>query len=335
MAERSSRTVGTRLISVIVICSSIGMALGVCELGLRVTDSYRPPDDPIRTSRPDLYRADPDVGYTLWPGATTVYRSPETSRETIPLVSNSDGFRTSREFDEHDERTRILIVGDSFVFGQGVRAEDRVTEQLESLDTRRRVDNMGMTGWGLDLMVRAIERFGKKADPDVVVLAVYTDDFRRLFPYYAGVGFAYPKFELVDSRLVSVPFPYPSFWERLRLVQWIYQTQWQRERNRYDLNEALLDRFLNHSAVIGFKPAVAFFPGLGDNEEDKARRGFLAKWTSAKHVPYVDLTTAIHSVGVDRVYIHDNWHWNPLGHRIAADELNTFLQRVLKNGPQS
>jgi len=166
------------------------MALGVGELALRVTGSYRPPDDPIRTTRPDLYRPDPDVGYTLWPSQTRGYRYPESSRETIPLVSNSDGFRSPRELDEHDGRTRVLVVGDSFVFGQGVHAKDRVTEQLEAIDTRRRVDNMGMTGWGLDLMIRAIERFGKKADPDVVVLAVYTDDFRRLLPYYAGVGYA-------------------------------------------------------------------------------------------------------------------------------------------------
>ena len=31
---------------------------------------------------------------------------------------------------------------------------------------------MGMTGWGLDLMVRAIEQYGRKAKPDVVVLDV-------------------------------------------------------------------------------------------------------------------------------------------------------------------
>ena len=29
----------------------------------------------------------------------------------------------------------------------------------------------------------------------------------RLLPYYAGVGFAYPKFELAGSRMTSAPFP--------------------------------------------------------------------------------------------------------------------------------
>lgn len=33
---------------------------------------------------------------------------------------------------------------------------------------------MGMTGWGLDVMVRALDHLGPKADPDVVVLPLYS-----------------------------------------------------------------------------------------------------------------------------------------------------------------
>lgn len=186
-----------------------------------------------------------------------------------------------------------------------------------------------MTGWGLDLMSRAIEHHGRKVAPDVVVLTVYPDDFRRLLPYYAGVGFAYPKFDLVGAELVSVPFPSPKFWERLRLMQLVYQTGWQRARNRYDLNKALLDRYLLSAKAIGFKPVVAFFPGQGDTDEDRERRGFLAAWTAANGVPYADLTDAIHGAGVDKVSIQDNWHWNPLGHKIAARELHALVRRQL------
>jgi hypothetical protein len=262
---------------------------------------------------------------------------------------NSDGFRNSREFDERDGRPRILVTGDSFVFGQGVRAEHRLTEQLESMEPRWRVDNMGMTGWGIDLMIRAIEQFGKKAHPDVVVLSVYTDDFRRMVPYYAGVGFAYPKFEAEGKVLVTRPFPYPNAIERLRLVQFVYQTTWYasgescamgaiiwcRNRNRYDLNEALLGRFLKDGEAIGFKPVVVFFPGKGDNQEDQERRTFLSQWTKDHHVPYRDLTDVIQKAGIDNVYIADNWHWNAAGHRVAAQQLKDLLQEVLNPTSQS
>jgi hypothetical protein len=117
---------------------------------------YLPPNNPLTTAQPELYQSDPNVGYRLRSNLNTSYHYPAASKELIPVVSNSDGFRNSREFDERDGRPRILVTGDSFVFGQGVRAEDRLTEQLESMEPRRRVDNMGMTGWGIDLMIRAI-----------------------------------------------------------------------------------------------------------------------------------------------------------------------------------
>ncbi len=315
--------------SAAIVVVSVCAALGVSEGVLRARGLYRPPDTPITTARPDLYRADPNVGYTLWPAKTTTYRYPQASDVLIPLVSNADGFRASREFGDRDGRVRVLVVGDSFVFGQGVRAEERVTEQLEALEPQWRVDNMGMTGWGIDLMIRAIAHHGPKADPDIVVLAVYTDDFRRLLPYYAGVGVEYQKFALEGASLTSVPFPRPAAWERLRLVQLVYQTRWQRDRNQYALHTALLDRYLELAESVGFKPAVTFFPGLGDTAEDRQRRGFLAEWTARHGVPYADLTDAIHGAGVDQVYIQDNWHWNPSGHRIAARELQDLVRERL------
>jgi len=304
------------------------IALAAAEVALRSFDLYRPIDHPVRPAQPDLYEADPVVGYRLRASRAVTYRYPHGSGPEIPLVSNSDGFRSPREFGEMDQRRRILVVGDSFVFGQGVRAEERLTERLEAAEPGWRVDNMGMTGWGIDLMVRAIEHLGPKADPDVVVLAVYTDDFRRLLPNYAGLGYAYPKFEFAGSALATVPFPYPRPWERLRVVQAAYDRGWRWRRNRYDLNEALLDRFLANGTAMAFRPVVAFLPGRGDTDEDQERREFLRRWATAHDVPYVDLTTPIRGAGVDRVFIAGNWHWNPAGHQLAANELRPVLAQL-------
>ncbi|MEQ1897984.1 MAG: hypothetical protein ABL971_11425 [Vicinamibacterales bacterium] len=37
------------------------------------------------------------------------------------------------------------------------------------------------------------------------------------------------------------------------------------------------------------------------------------------------MTAAIHGAGVDNVYIRNNPHWNPSGHRIAAEQLRTIV----------
>lgn len=314
-----------RLINAAIVVVSILFALSLAEIALRFKGGYRPPDNPIKPAQPEIYKGDPTVGYKLWPSRQTVHHYPQNNPDPISLISNSDGFRSSREFDERDGRMRILVVGDSFIFGLGVRAEDRTTEQLETIEPGWRVDNMGMTGWGIDLMVRAIDEYAAKADPDIVVLAICTDDFRRVLPYYAGVGFGYDKFELQGGKLVTAPFPHPRAWERLRVVQFLSQRAWNRNRNRYELNEALLNRYLEIAGTIGFKATVVFFPGMGNNAEDRERRGFLEGWAARQKVPYLDITAAIHGAGLE-VYIRDNSHWNRRGHQIAAEQLHGFLK---------
>jgi hypothetical protein len=321
--------VRSQLINAIVAVISVLLTLATIEIGLRLTGSYAPPSEPIRNPQPELFQADESIGYRLKPCLRTTHFYPRSSSNLIPVVSNSDGFRSSRELDQPDTRKRILIVGDSFAYGLGVREEDRLAEQLELLQPQWRVDTLAMPGWGLDLMVRAIEQYGRKAHPDVVVLAIYTDDFRRLHPYYAGEGFAYSKFKLNGSDLITVPFPRPGFWESLRFVQLLYRATWRQTRNRYDLNGALLERFLNNSETIGFRPVVVFIPAIGDFKEDKQRRGFLHDWTSRNAVPYMDLTGAIQREAAKNAYIRGNVHWSPAGHQIAAKELQQVLSGIV------
>src|SRR5689334_15500271 len=110
----------TRLIYLALITISITVGLAVVEVGLRIAGKYAPLEEPIKPPQPELYTPDPVVGYRLRPSLRTTYHHPPTNPEVIPVTSNSDGFRTPREFDEPDDRPRILVVGDSFVFGQGV-----------------------------------------------------------------------------------------------------------------------------------------------------------------------------------------------------------------------
>jgi hypothetical protein len=321
----------THFLQAAIVISATAVALGVSEAALRGFDLYAPIAQPVQPAQPDLYQPSPVFGYHLKPSLVTTYRYPRTSDVLMPLVSNSDGFRSSREFSDDDPRLRVVVIGDSFVFGLGVRAEHRLTERLETLEPGWRVDNLGMPGWGLDLMIRALEHIGPKADPDIVVLAVYTDDFRRVLPHYAGLGYAYPKFELVRDELQTVPFRYPRAWERLRIVQAMSKLAWRRDANHYALNEALLDRFLANARVMQFRPLVAFLPGRTDTPVDQERRAFLHRWSVARGMPYLDLTDAIHGHGVENVYLRDNWHWNAAGHQVAAEEVRKALLSM-RNG---
>jgi hypothetical protein len=307
------------------VMASILVSLVFAEIAFRVIDLYPPPDPQPR--RPHMFTGDVNFGYRLKSSMKTSYRYPPRSPVAIPLVSNSLGFRDDRELYETDPRTRILMVGDSFIFGSGVFEEQRISEVLESLEPAWRVDSVGMPGWGIDSMVRALEHILPNVKLDTVILAVYCDDFRRVHPYYAGMGYAVEKYDLVAGQLVSRPFPTTEGMENLRIWQAAYRlvTNNYLVRDHFDINGALLERFLELSGNFSFDPVILFLPGKTDTPIHKRERKFLGKWTADRNIPYLDLTPIIHGAGVVNTYIADNWHWNPNGHRIAAEAVHEFL----------
>ncbi len=148
-----------------------------------------------------------------------------------------------------------------------MEAEERFSNLLESREPGWRVDNMGMTGFGPDLMIMALESLLSKAEPDLVVLALAFDDFRRVRDRYAGMGFPSPRFELRGRRLTRVPFPAPKPWERSHLVHGLLMALEEApvreplDAGEWRINRAILDRFRELSREHRFQPVVLYLAG--------------------------------------------------------------------------
>jgi hypothetical protein len=257
-------------------------------------------------------------------GGVRLSRYPPDAPHTVTLTSNADGFRSRRELRQPDERTRIVVLGDSMVFGEGVEEPERFTELLETMEPGWRVENLGMVGYGPDLMLRALEHVGLDPVPDVVVLAQFTDDFRRVVLPYAGAGFLLPRYVLRDGVLTTVPYPEPAAWERLHLVQGIRYLRWRYTSATFPLNGAILDRFLALGRRHGFATAVLFLPGPEDHRDDRRRRVWLRDFAAQRTTPFLDLTDALHP-GAARYYLPRDPHWNAAGHRRVAETLRPFI----------
>jgi hypothetical protein len=191
----------------------------------------------------------------------------------VTVTSNRDGFRSRRELRPGDGRTQIVMLGDSMVFGVGVEEPERFTELLEQREPDWRVENLGMVGFGPDLMLRALETVGLDPKPDVVVLGMFSHDVYRVVPEAQGAGFPVPRFALVDGKLVTVPYPDPPLWRHLRLVQVLRYMYWRYTSATFPLNAAILERFVALGEREGFVPAIAFFPGA-EGADDRRRRAF-------------------------------------------------------------
>ena len=111
-----------------------------------------------------------------------------------PPEYNAQGFRDAKDFDRIDpasDEVRVMILGDSFMVGAGVEAAGSVPALLERrLGGSVRVYNMAVSGWGIDQMYLAFQRYQERS-PRVVILAYIDDDVRRVldaFRIHEGVA---------------------------------------------------------------------------------------------------------------------------------------------------
>ncbi|HZX13757.1 MAG TPA: hypothetical protein VFF49_05080 [Thermodesulfobacteriota bacterium] len=135
---------------------------------------------------------DPLLGWTIIPKYT----------EIIP-----QGFRDTKDFNKVDLNSgeiRVMILGDSFMYGVGVQADENVPNLLQGkLIGKYEFFNLGMRGWGIDQMYLAYKKYKDVIDPNIVILAYIDDDVRRVLEAYRrGEGFNKLSFTIENGRLV-------------------------------------------------------------------------------------------------------------------------------------
>ncbi len=149
-----------------------------------------------------LYRADPELGHVLAPHVDGVSRSPEWE---VPVRTNALGLRDIELGPKAPGEWRLLVLGDSFTFGAGVRAEATWPRLLErelraAGYSRLRVVNAGVPAYGVLQEALLFERLAPQVEPDAVLLGFFlgNDFYDRLEPGAVAV---------VDGYLVSAPAP--------------------------------------------------------------------------------------------------------------------------------
>jgi len=123
----------------------------------------------------ESYHADPKVGHRLVPGQHSYTHS-------FPVVTNSYGLR-DREFSAVPSPgvVRILCLGDSLTFGNGVSVEDTYPKQLEAWlghegTIKYEVINAGVSAYDTWQEVAYFEEWGIRLEPNTVVIGFYAND---------------------------------------------------------------------------------------------------------------------------------------------------------------
>jgi hypothetical protein len=166
--------------------------------------------------------------YRVRPSAFFVYDSslgwaprPDARSEDGLFRANSAGLRADAEYSPNPAPgvLRVVVLGDSFTFGDEVPRADTWAYQLEtqlgSLGVAAEVLNLGVNGFGMDQALLRWQLLGREYHPHVVIYGFQPENaFRNLNVfrpiYFPGteLPFSKPRFEIDGAgNLVAVNLP--------------------------------------------------------------------------------------------------------------------------------
>jgi hypothetical protein len=132
-----------------------------------------------------FFQYDPVLGWRLAPNLEGPFERPQF--QTYVRI-NQHGLRDlDRPYEKKPNQKRILVLGDSFVWGYGVNGDQAITSLMEDDLPGVEVINAGVTAYGTAQELLWLEREGLKYHPDLVILVLYKNDLTdNVTPVYNG-----------------------------------------------------------------------------------------------------------------------------------------------------
>lgn len=245
------------------------------------------------------------------------------------------------------EAFRILVVGDSFSWGDGVHPEDTFAHRLETrLDAVSRgndfeIVNWSRPGWNTVVEYRSVEANIDELSPDLLLLAFVLNDpepssIQEATRLRQGLRHREPR-SSASVWLYRHSELYSLVWDRLEntRIHRAYADYYPSLFKGPDWKKCLgaLENFrdLAHERVIPMVLLVfpVFDSPMDDSYSYSALHTKMREVGQSLGIPVLDLFEAYRGVDVYRLAVvpYTNAHPNELAHRIAADTILDYLVR--------
>lgn len=333
------------------------MGLVALELGLRFVHHYV---RPLPKQRHFFFQYDETLGWRHRPDTTCTFKG-------CRVALNSHGLRDEEiAYGKRTDTYRVLFLGDSQLFGDGVGQGETFVDLLEDDLENVQTINAGVIGYGTDQQQLFFVDEGKRYRPDLTVVALNAYDLHDNVSSQVRSGYRKPVYELSDGklRLTNVPVPRQDlatrFDRRFREISHLYDEVRRRlhgigkddEQNaggqiraadvfpsgeQYDTALDVTCRILallaDDCRAAGGRLAVVFLPYQMDFSADEEYRGradrlvaALSAWGESEDVRVVDLRQSLREFDPAELYL-DTMHFSPEGHRRVAEALEVILPR--------
>ncbi len=260
---------------------------------------------------------------------------------SLTFQMNNYGFRgPDIQVPKPDGVFRVLMLGDSFTFGAGVRLEHtfvhRMSEIMKSeVSDDIEVVNCGVSSWSTGTEITYLEKMGMSLEPDLVVVVFIPNDAD-----YAA------QFDLWNEFRAS--YEPPDWLRRSYILTFIYapisreiagrryvkrlarasvgirsaQFKWRKTLR-------LLKKGKDIAKAGGAEYAIVMFPfmfKLDDSYPLHAIHDKVRKVSESNDIPYSDLFGAFKGNDYMDLWVHgSDQHPNEVGHEIAARAIADFL----------
>jgi len=317
------------------IFSSVLASLFLLEIGLRV---FHPQQESMR-----WFTSSARYGFTLKKNFTQDYAY--TGHDFVMRVSTNSFGHRHREYDESDFQEKrvkkILLAGDSYVFGHGVNIGEHFATHLEALLEKTgnpfSLINSGVGGWGTLQQAAYLKDHLTVFNPDYIVLVFCGNDPDDDDKYRAGMkdnekGLVYfpGKIFLRDhSHLYRFLFyRFSIYLHRLMLEKKRGQDNRATGNNRQGADTITKEQWARsvetiktfHKAYLNINPNGILFL-LSTRPWVDAHRRNLGAAADGNQLLYIDLySDTVHLPDDKRRSEHDA-HWSELLHRIYAQKL--------------
>lgn len=260
------------------------------------------------------------------------------------------------------DRRRVLVLGDSYVFGVGVDEEHvfstRLRQRLERGGARVEVVNAGVSGYSTDQQLVLLQELGPRLAPDVVVLVMCDNDFEGNGESFSYQQYYKPYYEQTgDGTLVLRQVPVPRLDGAQRVRLWLGQRSnvWNFARNRrasWPPLQRVLERLEVDVTRASPDDPVRLTAALVTAMRDLAARlgaAFLTVNTARRRentALFQALRPHLKRAGIDYLGLegplerarrrHPEWpwdfagdpHWNVAAHRLAAEVVAQRLEQA-------
>jgi lysophospholipase L1-like esterase len=338
------------LINLSLVLFSTLVALVLSEIVLRLMGSV-----PLYVSpeRDRFWKYDSLLGWSHEPGQRGVF---ETSEFRTIVRINENGLRDRlHSYERQDESSRILILGDSFAWGYGVKDGERFSERLEDAFGFE-VINAGVSGYSTDQELLWYQNEGIKYETDLVILVLAGNDVGDNERQLVSTIYYKPRFILQDGELVLIGTPVPqtspqgkfiySLSQRSALVYFLVQRYFDL-RSVYAKMKDTSDRSSSQTAIDTkaepFELTVALLEEIRNIAESKNARFMIVTteswWNYRSDETYDDLLTTLQKHGFlvldvesmpgfdpEKMIIPNDGHWNSSGNEFVAKEIQALIE---------